>query len=65
MATVIDRYRDGEVGVFDTRQVLFQCSRAAKELWKLCNRADVEVIASQVREAIPINWWDRAALRQR
>jgi hypothetical protein len=30
----VDRYRAGELDAFDVDQVLFQYSRAAKELWK-------------------------------
>ena len=33
----VDRYRAGELDAFDVDQVLFQYSRAAKELWKFCN----------------------------
>ena len=33
----VDRFRAGEVDAFDADQVIFQYSRAAKELWKFCN----------------------------
>jgi hypothetical protein len=33
----VDRYRAGELDAFDVDRVLFQYSRAAKELWKFCN----------------------------
>jgi len=34
VAEAVDRYRGGELDAFDVDQVLFQYSRAAKELWK-------------------------------
>ena len=42
----IDRHRAGELDPFEVDQVLFQYSRAAKELWKFCNYLQVEVAAS-------------------
>jgi hypothetical protein len=33
----VDRYRAGELDAFEVDRVLFQYSRAAKELWKFCN----------------------------
>jgi hypothetical protein len=38
----VDRYRAGELDPFDVDRVLFQYSRAAKELWKFCNYLQVE-----------------------
>ena len=57
----IDRYRAGQLDAFDVDQVLFQYSRAAKELWKFCNLMDVEVTASVIREQAPADWWERGA----
>jgi hypothetical protein len=37
VAGEIDRFRDGDLGPFDMDRVLFQYSRAAKELWKYCS----------------------------
>jgi hypothetical protein len=45
--------------------VLFQYSRAAKELWKFCNHLQVEVAAAMVREQPPNDWWERGAPRAR
>ncbi|WP_457206320.1 hypothetical protein [Nocardioides sp. P5_C9_2] len=39
VAEAIDRFRSGELKTFDVDEVLFQYSRAAKELWKFCNFA--------------------------
>lgn len=54
-----DRFRNGELDAFDADQVLFQYSRAARELWKFCNVGDVELTARQVHEGPPIDWWER------
>ena len=65
VATAVDRYRDGELDAFDVDRVLFQYSRAAKELWKFCNMGDVDIIASHVRDGLPIDWWERGAPKRR
>ena len=61
----IDRYRAGELAAFDVDQVIFQYSRAAKELWKFCNLAEVETTANFIREWPPADWWERGAPRKR
>lgn len=61
VAEATDRFRDGELDAFDVDEVLFQYSRAAKELWKFCNMGDVELTARQVHEGPPIDWWERGA----
>lgn len=61
----VDRYRAGELDAFDVDQVLFQYSRAAKELWKFCNHLQVEVAAAVIREQPSHDWWERGAPRQR
>jgi hypothetical protein len=65
VADAVDRFRDGEIDAFDVDQVLFQYSRAAKELWKFCNMVDVEMTAHEVRGGLSIDWWERAAPRPR
>ena len=45
----IDRYRAGERDAFEIDRVLFQYSRAAKDLWKFCNYLQVEVAATMIR----------------
>lgn len=61
----IDRYRAGELDAFEVDRVLFQYSRAAKELWKFCNYQQVEVAAAIIREQAPNDWWERGAPRER
>ncbi len=61
----IDRFRAGEVDAFEADQAVFQYSRAAKELWKFCNGADVEWVARDIRERAPSQWWERGAPRRR
>ncbi|TGN63560.1 hypothetical protein EXE59_06060 [Nocardioides eburneiflavus] len=61
VAEAIDRFRSGELEAFDVDEVLFQYSRAAKELWKFCNIGNVQITARQVHEGPPIDWWERGA----
>ena len=61
----VDGYRAGELDAFDVDQVLFQYSRAAKELWKYCNYLQVETAAAMIREQPPRDWWERGAPRER
>lgn len=61
----VDRYRAGELDAFDIDHVIFQYSRAAKDLWKFCNLADVETTANFIRERPPVDWWARGAPRKR
>ncbi|WP_131104664.1 hypothetical protein [Ornithinimicrobium sufpigmenti] len=44
----IDGFRSGQLDAFEVDQVLFQYSRAAKELWKFCNLGSVELTASLI-----------------
>ena len=50
---------------YDVDRVLFQYSRAAKELWKYCNLGNVEVTARFIHEDAAIDWWERGAFRER
>lgn len=61
----VDRYRAGELDAFEVDRVLFQYSRAARELWKFCNYLRVEVAASTITERPPQDWWERGAPRER
>ena len=61
----IDRYRAGGLDAFEVDRVLFQYSRAAKELWIFCNHLPVEVAAAMIREQPPSDWWERGAPRER
>lgn len=65
VAAAIDSFRLGELDAFDVDQVLFQYSRAAKELWKFCNLGHVEVTARHVHDEPPIDWWERGAPKPR
>lgn len=60
----IDRYRAGDLDASDMDQVMFQYSRAAKELWEFCNLANVEVVPHAVRNQPPRDWWERRAPRR-
>lgn len=61
----VDGYRAGELDPFEVDRVLFQYSRAAKELWKYCNLLDVESAAAMIREHPAHDWWQRGAPRER
>jgi hypothetical protein len=61
----LDRFREGKIDAFETDELIFQYSRAAKELWKFCNLTDVEFTASVIDADAPIDWWERGALRRR
>jgi hypothetical protein len=61
----VDRYRAGELDAFGVDQVLFQYSRAAKELWKFCNYLQLESASAMIQEQPPHDWWERGAPRER
>jgi hypothetical protein len=61
----VDRYRGGALDAFDVDHVLFQYSRAAKELWKFCNLPPLEIAAEVIRQQPPDDWWERGAPRER
>ena len=65
VGAAIDRFRDGELDAFGVDQVLFQYSRAAKELLKLCNLGDPELTANNTRERPTVDWWEGGAPRKR
>ena len=65
VGSAIDRFRGGELDAFVVDQVLFQYSRAAKELWKFCNLGDTELAANIVRDQPAVDWWERGAPRKR
>lgn len=64
LASAIDGYRASELDAFDVDEVMFQYSRAAKELWKFCNLTNVEIAARIIAEHPPTDWWERGARRQ-
>ena len=59
-----ERFRAGEPDVA-VDQIIFQYSRAAKELWKFCNLPEVEFTAGVINEHPPADWWDRGAPNRR
>lgn len=61
----INDYRASELDATDVDQVLFQYSRAARELWKFCNLGSVEITAKIIRNEPPTDWWGRGARKQR
>lgn len=61
----VDRFRAGELDAFDADQILFQYSRAAKELWKFCNLHHVESTARVILDRPPADWWERGAPSRR
>ncbi len=61
----VDHYRAGDLDAFEFDRVLFQYSRAAKELWKFCNYLQVEVAAAMIIEQPSHDWWERGAPRER
>jgi hypothetical protein len=65
VAEAIDRFRAGELDAFTVDRVLFQYSRAAKELWKFCNMTNVEIAAHRLNEHPVIDWWQRGAPKSR
>lgn len=65
VADAVDRFRDGELDAFEVDHIIFQYSRAAKELWKFCNTGDIEVTASSVEDQPSIDWWERGAPKRR
>jgi len=65
VGAVLECFRNGELDAFEVDQVLFQYSRAAKELWKFCNFGDPEFATDLVRERPIVDWWERGAPRQR
>jgi len=65
VGAALECFRNGELDAFEVDQVLFQYSRAAKELWKFCNFGDPEFATDLVRERPIVDWWERGAPRQR
>ena len=53
----IDQFQAGEIDAFGVDAVIFHYGRAAKELWKFCNLADVEFTAQTLADRPSIDWW--------
>jgi len=66
VGSAVDDYRAGKLDPFEVDRVIFQYSRAAKELWKFCSFGDPEFVAGPIsRDEAPVDWWDQAAPRER
>ena len=65
LGDAIDGFRAGVLDAFDVDEVLFQYSRAAKELWNFCNLGDPEPAANMILERPVVAWWERGAPRKR
>ena len=65
VGSAVDRFRGGQLDVFDVDHILFQYSRAAKELWKFCNLDDPELVAGLIRDRPPVDWWELGAPKER
>jgi hypothetical protein len=65
VGAAVDQFRAGDLDAFKVDRVLFQYSRAAKELWKFCNLGPVEFTAAMVKERSSHDWWERGAPRER
>ncbi|KRB78847.1 hypothetical protein ASE01_23710 [Nocardioides sp. Root190] len=65
VAAGVDRFRAGELDAFGVDQVIFQYSRAAKELWKFCNLDDVEFTVSLIDDQPLRDWWKRGEPKRR
>jgi len=61
----VDSFRAGELDAFDVDQVIFQYSRAARELRKFCNLGDVMFTARMISEEAPAAWWERGGPSRR
>jgi hypothetical protein len=65
----VDRFRAGELDVFDVDEVLHQYQRAARELWKFCwlvgSGAGVErtprVLREMAADGESVDWWEVGA----
>lgn len=53
------------LGSFEVDEVIFQYSRAAKELWKFCTLGAIEITAKMIQDEPTGDWWERAARRPR
>jgi hypothetical protein len=61
----VDRFETGELNAFEVDELIFQYSRAAKELWKFCNLGDLEITARIIADEPPAGWWERGVPRRR
>ena len=50
----LDGFQAGELDAFEVDELIFQYSRAAKELWKFCNLGNIEISARIVQDEPPV-----------
>lgn len=65
LCEAIDRHRAGGLDPFEVDQVVFQYSRAVKELRKFCHQSDVGSTAEDIDNGLAVDWWERGAFRKR
>lgn len=65
VAEGVDRFRAGDLDAFQVDEIVFQYSRAAKELWKFCNGTDLLFTAALLGDQPAVDWWERGARRRR
>ena len=63
--SAVERFDAGELDAFEVDEVVFQYSRAAKELWKFCCLGNAEIAARIIRDESPGDWWELGARRRR
>jgi hypothetical protein len=61
----VEGFEAGDLNAFGVDELIFQYSRAAKELWKFCTLTNVEIASRIVRDDPPGDWWERGAPRRR
>ena len=61
----VTQFQAGELDAFEVDELIFQYSRAAKELWKFCSLGNIEIAARIVRDEPPGIWLERGARRRR
>jgi hypothetical protein len=73
ITAAVDSYRTGDIDAYDVDETIHQYHRAARELWKFCwsagggthNEIVAHLIDRMPSDGETINWWERAAPRQR
>ena len=73
IADAIDRYRAGDIDAYAVDETIHHYHRAVRELWKFCwsngGGPHIEMIAHildrMAADGETIDWWERAAPRQR
>ena len=65
VGAAVEGFQAGKLDAFAVDELIFQYSRAAKELWKFCTLGNIEISARIIREDPPAEWWERGARRRR